>query len=127
MNQKKPVKGKDQQQSSLISQQSFYQGQLPPPEMMAQFKEIDSSLPDRIVRMAESEAQNRHKNETSANKMLVRTSYMGMIFAFLSVIIVSALVIYAFYLGFATQGAAIATGIIIGIAGVFMMRRKINK
>ncbi len=127
MNQKRPAKHNDPNKTALVSQQSYYQGQLPPPEMMAQFKDIDPSFPERIVAMAEKEASNRHKNETAANKMLARTSYLGMVFAFLSVLVVSALVFYAFYLGFATQAAAIATGVIIGIAGVFLLRRKIAK
>ncbi|OQX75962.1 MAG: hypothetical protein B6D64_10760 [Bacteroidetes bacterium 4484_276] len=127
MNQKKPTKHKTPNQTAVISQQSFYQGQLPPPEMMARFKEIDPSFPDRIITMAENEANNRHKNEIATHKMLIRTSYMGMIFAFLSVLIISTIVTYAFSLGFATQAATIATGVIVGIAGVFLMRKKITK
>jgi len=126
MNQKRPVKHKPENKHALIAQQSFYQGELPSPEMMEQFKQVDPTFPDRIVKMAENEAINRHKNEASTTKMLIKTSYMGMIFAFLSVIIVSGLVAYGFYLGFATQSAAIATGTIVGIAGVFLMRKKIK-
>ena len=49
---------------------------------------------------------------------------MGMVFAFLSVLIVSSIVFYALHEGYAWEASTIATGVIVGIAGVFLYRRK---
>ncbi len=122
----KSNKGKKSEpsQPALIASQSFYQGQIPPPEMMEHYKMVDEDFPKRIIKMAEDEARHRHESEASTRKMLVRTSYLGMIFAFLSVLIVSTIVFYTLYKGYAWEASTIATGVIVGIAGVFLYRRK---
>ncbi len=47
-------KGKkiEQTQPSLFASQSFYQGQIPPPDMMEHYKTIDEDFPKRIIKMA---------------------------------------------------------------------------
>lgn len=114
-------------ETTVIAQQSFYQGQLPPPEMMEHYQAIIPNLPERIVTMAEKEQSHRHLNESKSRKGIIRSTYVGMVFAFLSVLVISAIVVYAFFLGYATQGATIATGVIVGLAGVFLFRRQIRK
>lgn len=119
----KPQKQNQQPKQNVFIQKS-YQGLLPSPEMMHGYSQLDPSFPDRIIKLAEEEAKNRHNNETRVNKGFIRSTYLGIISAFLSVIIVGAIVVYAFYLGFPTQAAAIATGVIVSLAAVFMYSRK---
>lgn len=121
-----PSKQNKAQVTSVVTQ-SFYQGQLPPPEMMEQYSRIDPQLPSQIMQMALDESKHRHYCEKKTTRAFSRTAVMGMIFAFASVIIVSGLVTYALYLGYATQGAVIATGVIVSLAGVFLFRRQAKK
>ena len=122
-NQKQPAKP----EATLLAQQSFYQGQLPPPEMMQHFQQILPDLPERIVKMAEREQIFRHTNESKYRKGFIISTYLGMIFGFLALLIACGLVFYAFYLDHATEGAAMATAIIVGVPAVFIYRRRIRK
>ena len=62
----------------------------------------------------------RHNTEDRLTKNSIRTTYLGIIFAFLSVLILSGSVIYALYKGFDTVAASIAVGSIAAVAGVFI-------
>lgn len=127
MTRNKSQSQRNAKQTTLIAQQSFYQGQLPPPEMMAHYKELIPDLPERIVKMAETEQKFRHQNENKTRKGIITSTYLGMIFAFLAVLVVSCIVVYAFYLGHPTQAAAIATGVIVSVAAVFIYRRRLKR
>ncbi|GHV16174.1 hypothetical protein AGMMS49938_15910 [Fibrobacterales bacterium] len=49
-------------QSNTTTYQTIaYQGSIPPPEMMEQFKKLDSNLPERIIRMAEKSLEESGK------------------------------------------------------------------
>lgn len=48
---------------SEMEQSLTYRGPLPPPSMLRDYGDIDSSFPDRIVRMAENEQSARHRFE----------------------------------------------------------------
>jgi uncharacterized membrane protein len=101
-----------------------YQGHLPPPDMLQKFNEIDPTFANRIVQMAEKEQLNRHLNETMVTKNVVRMSIIGVVFAFLSVLILSGLVFYSLLIGFAQTAAAIAVGAIAAVASVFIISRR---
>jgi len=107
----------------LISAES-YEGMIPPPHMMAEFMNVDPTFPERIMAMAEKESAHRQKNELMLNKGMIRSTYLGMLLGFLAACMVGCLVYYALTLGFATQAAAIATGVIVALAAVFVYKKR---
>ncbi len=125
--QKSQSKNKGNNNPSSITVSQMYQGHLPPPDMLAQFNTIDSSFAERIFVMAEKEQNNRHTVEKDTNRHIKHIALLGIIFAFLSVLIISALVFYALKHGFSSAAATIATGSIAAVAGVFVFVRRKGK
>jgi uncharacterized membrane protein len=117
----------NKQQVTSVMTQSIYQGLLPPPEMLEHYGRIYPELPEKLTQLAIDEAKHRHYCEKKTTRAFSRSAILGMVFAFLSVIIVSFLVYYALTLGYPTQAATIATGVIVALAGVFVFRRQQRK
>ncbi len=107
-----------------VTHTQVYQGHLPPPDMLQHFNAIDPTFANRIVVMAEKEQKNRHENETRVTKNIVRMSFIGIICAFLSVIIMSGLVFFALWTGASTAASAIAVGAIAAVASVFILFKR---
>ena len=128
MNPKNNNLQKNQQQAVNLraEKHQFYSGPIPHPELFSQYEEIVPGSANRILLMAENEAKNRQENETLITKNIVKTTNKGILFAFLSVIIMSSLVAYALYLGKETAASTIAVGSIAAVAGVFMFFRRSN-
>lgn len=127
-NQHQPAKQGTAQKISVTQHTQVYQGQLPPPDMLQHFNEIDPSFANRIVSMAEREQKNRHENETRVTKSLANMSLLGLIFALLSVLIMSGLVFYSLWLGFSKTAGVIAVGSIAAVASVFIFfKRHVNR
>lgn len=66
--------------------------------------------------------RHRHRNEDKLSRSVIWTTVMSVIFAFLSVIILTALSFYAIYMGYASVAASIAVGAIATVAGVFIYK-----
>lgn len=113
-------------QNNAVSVQhtQIYQGHLPPPDMLQHFNQIDETFANRIVSMAEKEQINRHTNETRMTKQVGLMSLLGIIFAFLSVLVLSGLVFFAIWKGFATAASTIAVGAIAAVASVFIIFKR---
>lgn len=103
-----------------------YEGQLPSPEMMEQYNHLDGSFANRILQMAENEQKHNHKIALRTSTGLLLSMAAGMVFAFLSVLVVSYLVYLCIDKGYSTTAGSIAVGVIVGIAGVFVYQRKKN-
>ncbi len=126
-NQPTPTKQGQPRNVSLTHTQ-VYQGQLPPPDMLQHFNDIDPSFANRIVSMAEQEQKHRHLTETRVTRGITKMSLLGIIFAFLSVLIMSGLVFYSLWLGFSQTASAIAVGAIAAVASVFIFfKRRIRQ
>lgn len=97
-----------------------YSGPLPHPDALERYEQIVPGAAERIISMAEKEMEHRHKNETMLSRNVVRTTYTSILFAFISVIILSGLVFFALHKGYDRVGAAIAVGAIAAVAGVFI-------
>ncbi len=109
----------------LISE--TYEGQLPSPEMMEKFNAIDPTFANRILVMAEKEQMNAHKISNKTANSFIISLFLGMFFAFFSVLVVSYLVYLCIEKGYSTAASSIAVGVIVGVAGVFLYQRKKNK
>ncbi|MBR5966525.1 MAG: hypothetical protein IK015_10470 [Treponema sp.] len=78
-NSKPPIK----KSASIIQQSSIYQGPVPDPVILQKFKEIDSSYPDRIFKMAEGHAKAADKERNRASFAMVAIPIIGQILTFL--------------------------------------------
>lgn len=106
--------------SQLVQVEQHYSGPLPRPEDLAKYDQIVPGAAERIINMAEREMDHRHKTDNKTTKNIVRVTLLGIIFAFISVLILSGLVGYALYKGFDSVAASIAVGSIAAVAGVFI-------
>lgn len=111
----------------LLLQQQVHQGPIPDPESLARYDSIVPGAAERIISMAEKEAKHRHSIEIRSVKNSIGLSYLGVIFAFLSVIMLSVLVFYALKKNFDTTAAWIAVGAIASVASVFIFFRRSKK
>jgi len=100
----------------LILQQQQYSGPLPPPAALEHYERISPGLSDRIVRMAEAEAQHRRLLERHEQDFLVadgeqdrKERKRGQVFA-----LVIAVIALACSTGCAVYGATVVASIIGG-------------
>lgn len=115
-------------QEIQISEQTHYSGPLPLPEDLAKYDQVVPGAAERIIKMAENEMEHRHVQENRMSKSVIITTIISIIFAFLSVIILSGITFYALYKGYDTVAASIAVGAIAAVAGVFIFfKSKQNK
>lgn len=115
-------------QGIQISEQTHYSGPLPRPEDLAKYDQIVPGAAERIIKMAESEMEHRHTQENRMSKSIIWTTIISIFFAFLSVLILSGITLFALYKGYDTVAASIAVGSIAAVAGVFIFfKAKQNK
>lgn len=105
-------------------QQQHYSGPLPHPEALERYNQIVPGAAERIIKMAEKEMDHRHKNEDVMTRSAIRTTIMSIIFAFVSVLILSGLVFYALTKGFDVVAGSIAVGSIAAVSSVFIFFKK---
>ena len=67
----------------IIQQSLLYQGPIPDPDILRKFKEIDSSYPDRIFKMAEGHSKSADKERNRASFAMVAIPIIGQILTFL--------------------------------------------
>lgn len=65
---------------------SYFEGPLPPPEVFAKYESICPGAADRILRMAERQAEHRQELEKKIVKANSRDGLLGVIFALIIVI-----------------------------------------
>ena len=94
------------------------------PEDLEKYDQVVPGAAERIIRMAEKEMQHRHESDNRMMKSVIRTTAVSILFAFLSVVILSFLVYYALYRGYDKVAGAIAVGSIAAVAGVFIYFKK---
>ena len=125
--QSQPQQLSIEQQTIIASSESIHSGPLPSPDTLAKYDNVLPGAAERIMNMAEQEALARRENERQRIKHSITIAYIGVIFAFLSVIIVSTLVWYSIYKSFEQTAAYIAVGCIAAVAGVFVFFRRNKK
>lgn len=119
------AQNKLQKTTATVTQNTLeiYQGLIPSPDMMAKYKEIDPSLPMRIVQWTEDEGIHRRQIEMKIVRDAHTTTIWGNILGFLSVIIISTLCFLFMVNGHAREGMWIACTIIVALAIVFVLRK----
>ena len=96
-----------------ISQITITSSPLPPPEVLEKYKEIDPSLPDRLVKMIEREQRHRHL-----------ITFLGEIFGFIVVLggFISAIVLGIY--GKEWLAGTIGLGAIASIVGAYFYGKR---
>lgn len=107
--------------------QKSYSGPYPEPSELAKYEEIQPGFADRLIAMAEKEQLERHRMQEqviSVNSKMhereVSLQKRGQFFALLSVLSITLLCAYGFYLGHASESSKIAIGVIVAVAGLFI-------
>ncbi len=72
---------------SRLVQSSFYSGPIPPPELFVGYEKALPGLADRIMTMSESQSAHRIKIESKVIKTDSLRSTLGLVFAFLIVVL----------------------------------------
>ena len=123
MRMKKESKPAERKAAVSIRKTASYSGPIPPPMALEQYESIQPGFANRIITMAENEAKHRHEMEKQAVEHTIRMSNMGIIFAFITVLIFGALIFYALYRGLNVSTLGVAIGAIASVAGVFVFMR----
>lgn len=127
MNDSKPQKRQHDEYAAAAYKETHFSGPLPPPEALAKYDQVVPGAAERIMQMAEKEMQHRHDTDNKTTKSIIWTTVISIVFAFLSVLILCAIVVYALYKGYSTVAGVIATGAIAAVAGIFLHRKNSDK
>lgn len=116
-----------QQQESLVAQTELFQGPLPPPGHLAAYDQIVPGAAERILRMAEDQAEHRRGLESIVVHSNVKQETRGQWFGF--VIAMTAILggIYLMDSGKSLWGAATAIAAIVGLVGLFVWSKRQQK
>ena len=88
------------QQNQVIQQQSVvYSGPLPPSNEFSSYEKALPGAAERILSMAEKEAEHRRENENIIVQHSVRKSSLGQIFAFILALISMGLIFFSILKG----------------------------
>lgn len=121
-NPSKPI-SKTEVRREQLQRIEFFQGILPHPDLLDQYRQIDPELPKKIVQWTEDEALHRRKMERKIAFDAHNTVIWGYIFGFLSVIVISVLCYLFMVNGYADEAKWIACSVIVALAVVFVLRK----
>ena len=115
--------------ASQISLQvmQHYQGPLPHPAVLADYEKIQPGLTERIVTLAEKEAEPRHKVDKILVKGAINADRWGQVFGFLVSIFAVAAGTYAAINGSPFAGAFIGAGGVAALASVFVLGQRADR
>ncbi|UZO81173.1 DUF2335 domain-containing protein [Aquimarina sp. ERC-38] len=123
----KPNKNKnpnENNQSGLsVTKTQLYKGAIPPPDMMAGYKKLDSTFPDRILKMAEKEQKHSHNMDSKTHFAIMLQTTVGL----LSGVLTMASLCYLIYYSVSNDQSSVAISIVSAMAaiiGVFVYRFK---
>jgi uncharacterized membrane protein len=95
---------------------------------LEKYENVLHGAAERILKMAENEAASRQRNDEKMVDNIVRSSYLGIFFAFASVVLLTILA----YFALVNNHPAVATSVVVviaSVAGMFILfrNRKNNK
>jgi uncharacterized membrane protein len=119
--QKQTDKLTDNRREQIVVSHQF-SGPIPPPDTLEKYNQIIPGAAERILNMAENEAASRQRNDEKLINNIVRSSFLGIFFAFASVILLSLLAYYALMNDYPVVASGIVV-VIASVAGVFIFFR----
>jgi len=119
---------KARQSNELVRNEvTLYQGLIPSPEMMEAYKNVDPSIPLKIMEWTTSEGDHRRKIETRIVKDAKSVTIWNSIFGLVAVLVIAALAYLFMINGHSEDGRWIACTVIVSLAGVFVFRKQLEK
>lgn len=113
-----------------VQQTTFYTGPVPDAGQLAAYKDIQSDIPERLIRLAEaqidmakSQLDHRHDVETRMVKGLNRRADVGLAMAFVLAIGLLGGAMWLISEGHGVEGTTIAAIDLVGLAAVFIYGR----
>jgi uncharacterized membrane protein len=119
--------GKETGQSVGFTRRSVYSGPIPTPQMFAEFEKVLPGSADRILTMAEDQSKHRHKIENWVVWFDGGQSILGLLFAFLVVIVALCLGAYLIMNDKPVSGLATIVLALGTIVGTMIYRQTIKK
>jgi uncharacterized membrane protein len=108
------------QTASWRVQQEHYQGVLPPPTILAQYRELLPDAPQRLFAMVEQQAVHRHYLERTALEADIKRSNMGLWSGFTIAIVGLLAAVGLAMTGHSIVGGLIGTVDLVSLAGIFV-------
>lgn len=119
----RPRPAEEPEQQTLIEQRQYWQGPLPPPSTLEQFRQVAPDLPERIVVQWEDETKHRRRMEEVAlrgNLLTVRVGQFGAIALGLSLMAVACV---ALWFGYPAAATIIGGVTVVSVVGAFLYQR----
>jgi uncharacterized membrane protein len=113
--------------TTTVTQEQIWQGPLPSPQALAQFKDLLPDAPERIFEQWEAESAHRRNYENAALKASVWRDRIGQLSAVTFAISALVLAGYALHLDKPWIAAVVGTGTIASVVGAFLYQRKGNR
>lgn len=125
----KPIINQENQHPGrfIAQQTTVYRGQLPPPEMLERFEGIHPGFTDRLLKLVEEESAFKRTHDSDMFKSFRFSTILGIVCAFLSVVVIASVAIYAIYKGSAQSAAYIMGTCVVGVIIAFLQRKKLIK
>lgn len=103
-----------------ISKMRVYEGPIPSPQLLSEYKKVDSTFPKRIFEMAENQSKHRQKLEEKVISSNIASERVGQIMAF--ILCISAIIggIFLLYNDKSTAGFSVLLGSLMSVAGAFL-------
>lgn len=119
----------DQQESvtSLVMSQGSLEirrGPLPEPSILSDYDKVLPGLADRIVVMAESEKDHRHRMQSRRLELSARRSLIGLISGLVVALSCIILAVWVTYRGYYIAGTIIASIDIVALTAIFVLGAK---
>lgn len=106
-----------------IIRQFVFSGPLPPPQILKGYNEIIPGAAERIMCMAERQAQHRQGIERDSLNAEIRDGRRGQLFGFILAMTAVLGAIYCFSMGYTTGGSVIGLSTVTGLVSVFVYGR----
>jgi uncharacterized membrane protein len=104
----------------ITQAQTMYSGPLPSPEEFGRYESVLPGAADRIIAMAEKQAEHRQNLESHVVRSNSRNSTLGVLFAFVLGIITIGGGVFLAYFGRELSGAILGSAGLIGLVSVFI-------
>lgn len=113
-------------QSVTIARAQRFEGPIPSPAVLEQYDKILPGAAERIIRMAESEAEHRHRLTSRHLESEIAEARWGQILAFFIGVFTIGCGTYAAIQGAELAGGFIGTTGVVGLVTAFILGRKRN-
>ena len=111
-------------QTTAVSIQEAFSGPLPPPNMLAQFEQIEPGFANRIVAMAENQSQHRIQVEGADASAERFTRRFGLVSALITVLAMCSVAAFTVYLGHPKWAAGMMGTTMVALVWAFLKRPK---